>query len=523
MRFIFKASLAAIAGLALAVPSVHATLPGANGRIVFVETPATGGAVSTINADGTNRTTVLEKFFSNGVHPVFSPDRQRIAAWFDGDIFLMDPDGANLWNVTHSPKSDEWPSWSPDGTRIALETQISTTQTKIALMSIYGQDRVELTDGYEPGWSPDGTQIAYWTASSPNDPNNFDIYKINIDGTGKTRLTETPGPSLRQETSPDWSPDGTRLAYQYNGQVWVMNADGTGEQQVTTGSPPDGGGLNPSWSPDGTRIAFERATLNETICSPGNCFTRTFWDVMTMNTDGSDIQNVTNTIDGMSEVDPSWESIRPPEPPGYPRPKGATPVRLSLVQAAASCTSPNRQHGPPLSFGSCSPPQPASGTLTVGTPDVTGTAAESVGSLRMEAVPGDPSTQTSEADVVLRLAITDVRRRSDLADYAGELGISAPLRLTDRHNSTGFTSSTAGTVRDTSFRATVQCAPTVDTGIGASCSLTTTAAALLPGGVPEGGRSTWQLGEVTVWDGGNDGDADTEPNTLFARPGVFVP
>ena len=105
---------------------------------------------------------------------------------------------------------------------------------------------------------------------------------------------------------------------------------------------------------------------------------------------------------------PDWQPI----PPSYPRPKGATPVSLSLVPASQQCTSPNRTHGPPLAFGSCKPPQRASSYLTVGTPDANGQA----GRLHRVAACGSdrrrPRAPTDEADVRLSLSLTDVRLAS---------------------------------------------------------------------------------------------------------------
>jgi hypothetical protein len=57
---------------------------------------------------------------------------------------------------------------------------------------------------------------------------------------------------------------------------------------------------------------------------------------------------------------------------GYARPKGASPLRVALVPAYEPCTSPDRQHGPPLAFGSCAQSQQSSQDLTVGTPDANG-------------------------------------------------------------------------------------------------------------------------------------------------------
>ncbi len=71
------------------------------------------------------------------------------------------------------------------------------------------------------------------------------------------------------------------------------------------------------------------------------------------------------------------------EPAGYPRPKAATPTSVPLVPAYEPCSSPNRQHAAPLTFGSCNPPAQTSGHLTVGTPDANGKPAVSVGSTRL--------------------------------------------------------------------------------------------------------------------------------------------
>ena len=77
---------------------------------------------------------------------------------------------------------------------------------------------------------------------------------------------------------------------------------------------------------------------------------------------------------------------------GYARPQGASPLRAALVPAYEPCTSPNREHGPPLAFGSCAQPQQSSQDLTVGTPDANGQAAASVGFLRLATLVGNPAT-----------------------------------------------------------------------------------------------------------------------------------
>jgi subtilisin family serine protease len=197
---------------------------------------------------------------------------------------------------------------------------------------------------------------------------------------------------------------------------------------------------------------------------------------------------------------------------GYPRPKGATPTRASLTVAYKQCTTSNRTHGAPLSYGSCAPPQQASDQLTVGTPDANGRSANSIGSVLY---------RVGSADVQIAVSITDVRKKSDLSDYTGELQADQTLRITDRAN--GPSGDEPGTVSDTGFPVAVPCTATSLATIGATCAITTTANSLLPGTVTADDRTIWQLGQIKLFDGGSDGLAATQPNTLFADQGIFVP
>jgi Tol biopolymer transport system component len=79
--------------------------------------------------------------------------------------------------------------------------------------------------------------------------NHDDVWTINADGTGLTRITHAPW----YEFDPSWSPDGTRIAYrsERNGEseIWVMKPDGSHQRRLTAG-------ISPAWSPDGSTIAF---------------------------------------------------------------------------------------------------------------------------------------------------------------------------------------------------------------------------------------------------------------------------
>jgi serine/threonine protein kinase/DNA-binding SARP family transcriptional activator len=105
-----------------------------------------------------------------------------------------------------------------------------------------------------PDWSPDGSKIVF----SGADQQGFDLYVMNADGTGMTRLTNTP----EDEVTPAWSPNGESIAFAFDDQgeghyrsgIAVVRPDGTGRTEVV--------GMNnrsadtPTWSPDGSQIAY---------------------------------------------------------------------------------------------------------------------------------------------------------------------------------------------------------------------------------------------------------------------------
>ena len=204
---------------------------------------------------------------------------------------------------------------------------------------------------------------------------------------------------------------------------------------------------------------------------------------------------------------------------GYARPINARTAYLPLVPAYKQCTVANRTHGPPLGFGSCTPPQQESSSLTVGAPESNGQPANSIGFAKYKAIVG-VAGGPDDSDVSFRFKLTDVRQQGTLADYTGQLQATTTVRMTDRVN--GPSQSEAGT-GDVDLSVTVPCTATGSTTIGSTCSITTTFDAVYPGSVPEGKRSVWQLDRARVNDGGPDGLVATAPNTLFATQGVFVP
>jgi hypothetical protein len=218
----------------------------------------------------------------------------------------------------------------------------------------------------------------------------------------------------------------------------------------------------------------------------------------------------------------------------HPRPKGASPLRASMVPAFNQCTAANRTHGPPLAFPSCNPPVQSSTSVTVGEPTANGAAANSVGFIRISVLVGTPGPP-DDSDVNLVMSITDVRCKAgnaacgsanaaDGADYTGELQASAQIRISDHFNAVAPGGGTdPATVIDIPFPVNAACTASASTSIGSTCGFTTTANTVVPGAVKDGKRAVVEVGQLQVIDGGSDGVVATTPNTLFEVQGIFIP
>ena len=119
--------------------------------------------------------------------------------WFTSEIYVMDADGGSQERLTKNLTEDQYPSWSPNGERIAFMSA-REWDSEIYVMDADGGNPQRLTenrqeDGY-PSWSPDSKRIAFWSQRD----GNSEIYVMDVDGRNPQNLTNNP----HSEARPAW-------------------------------------------------------------------------------------------------------------------------------------------------------------------------------------------------------------------------------------------------------------------------------------------------------------------------------
>jgi Tol biopolymer transport system component len=147
-----------------------------------------------------------------------------------------------------------------------------------------GDNSVIPAESDQPVWSPDNQKIAFRIAATTGASG---IYLIDPDGMNQTRIA-SGGFSY-----PTWSPDGMRVAFTNTFDIFVVNADGSNLNRLT--SSPRIEKVQTAWSPDGTTIAFTHTNLD----------TETFFDIYSIRPDGSALTNLTNTS-SVHETESAW-------------------------------------------------------------------------------------------------------------------------------------------------------------------------------------------------------------------------
>src|SRR5918994_2782286 len=214
-------------------------------RIVFTSNRDGNSEIYVMDADGTDQTRLTHSGAAD-YSSSWSPDGRRLAFWSDRDgnneIYVMNADGSDQTRLTTGRASDYSPSWGPDGRIAFVRTTGTGTLTALHVMNADGSNLQRLTSSAanwsesRPVWSPDGTRIAFVSARDfPVD--NIEIYEMNADGSGATRITRSP----HRDDWPTWSPDAKKIAFAHGSlfepEIYGMNVDGSGVRLLSRKAP----------------------------------------------------------------------------------------------------------------------------------------------------------------------------------------------------------------------------------------------------------------------------------------------
>ncbi len=268
-----------------------AAFPGTNGKILFTRFAASGAQLFVTDASGATPTPVtpnlgLQARYSPDRTKIayVSPDSQIFVASVDNSGVVI----GTPTQLTHSPSNSESPSWYPNGTKIAYKRDTEISVMDAALGDSTAQFLTSDTahpepQDTQPAVSPDGKTIA-WARTGPD--GLLQIYLMDADpalavsGNGGHRRPLLTAESGGLDLAPSWSPDGKKLAFTSNkiGNRDVFRADLSGTSaadfmvtaltnltNTTTADEED-----PQFSPDGTKIAFDRLTSTDNVYVMGS-------------------------------------------------------------------------------------------------------------------------------------------------------------------------------------------------------------------------------------------------------------
>jgi len=267
-------------------------------REIYLANPDGSGVRALTNAGADGMAAAEPAWSPDGTKMAFvlGPPEHLGAYAGDGDIYVMNADGTRLIRLTEGLRA-AGPAWSPDGTEIVFSQDQGTS---LVVMDADGSGARKLRlhgEAYppyqSPAWSPDGTRIAFQASPPPGGTDSNSVYVTNVDGTRTTRMTH--GGS---DGTPAWSPDGSELAYAGPDGIYLLDVATGSEHRLTDCRFREdcGRDSHPSWSPDSSRIAFARQDGAGTTVQ-----------VFVVNADGSGLQQLTSGPEWNTY--PRWQPV----------------------------------------------------------------------------------------------------------------------------------------------------------------------------------------------------------------------
>jgi Tol biopolymer transport system component len=219
-------------------------------------------------------------------------------------VYLVDADGNDSRQLA-SCGACTGPSWSPDGSRIAL-TRATRQVQDLWLVNVKTGTLTRLThcawgkgcadEGAE--WSPDGQAIVFSRSGNGHVPS---IYTVRPDGTHLRRIAVGA-------LAPQWSPDGRKITFQTRNGIYTVNADGMQLTHIVAAVLMASGpswSLGPSWSPDGTKLLYSASFLNADALE--------VTQLWTINANGSNKRRVYQGVTARENFDNLPTSVWSPE------------------------------------------------------------------------------------------------------------------------------------------------------------------------------------------------------------------
>jgi Tol biopolymer transport system component len=255
--------------------AAQATFPGTNGRIAFSQGPLT---------------------------PPIGNEPNDLSE--HSQVFTIGAHGGGLAQLTHvaSDQGAGSPDWSPDGSKIAYESNQSG-EYHIWVMNANGSAQTQLThqsgfEDFQPSWSPDGKKILFSHCGEPFGPGNIVYCDIDVMNANGTNVKTVLGSGHWTNVRPVYSPGGKRIAFNSDrgglqSAVWVMNTDGSALKRLTA---PSLRAFWPDWAPGGHRILF-----SDNCCLPHS-------NLWTVRPDGSGLTKLTDVA---GQLDAAFASFSP--------------------------------------------------------------------------------------------------------------------------------------------------------------------------------------------------------------------